>query len=369
MTRSAIAAIALASIAVSGCDDVALDPNPAVPSLDPTEVNFGNVQLGQSIERTVFIQNKGASNLVVESVTRGPRFEQGFDFQFDDQDSVIVPNGQRPITVTFTPTELGPRAGALVIRTNVRDENGDKIVLELPLQAVGVTSSVVVDPSVISFGNVVVDTTKTREVALRNESDTDALVEIREMEGVRLCNDRDAIGEFCLRFPERPIGPDGTFELRSRESTTLEVQFAPTLAGPTQRGAFVLRGCSSEACDVPVRVDGVGVESGFRCNPSALDFGQVNPGSCSTRTVSCENIANELVTVIAWGPADDTSTDYSFEPQRGRRCQRRRQHRRRRDLLSNHLGRGRRGAGDRNEQPVDPLHRGSADGHGGRSRH
>ena len=316
---TAIMAIALGSIAFTACsDDVGFVAENADPRLDPTEVNFGNVQLGQRLERTVFIQNKGVGSLTIESVSRGPRFEEGLDFFYDDSSSVIGPEGQRPITISFEPNELGPRAGSIVVRTDARDEDGEKIVLELPIQAVGVTSAVVVDPSVISFGNVVVDSTKTIEVGLRNDSDVDATVTFlsQEANNVRLCSDRDDPDTFCIQLRDRQIRPDNTFDLRAGESTALEVQFRPVLAGARERGSFVFRGCNNDACDIPVRLDGFGVESGFRCTPSELDFGQVNPGSCSTRTVSCQNIANEQVTVVSWGASDSTSDDYTFEPPR-----------------------------------------------------
>ena len=73
------------------------------------------------------------------------------------------------------------------------------------------------------------------------------------------------------------IGPDGRFSLRAGESTTMEVQFTPVIAGTRERGDFTLRACESSACEVQVRLDGLGVEAGFRCDPASVDFGQVNP--------------------------------------------------------------------------------------------
>ena len=314
---TALMAVAVGSIAFTACsEDLGIGTRNPIPRLDPTEVNFGNVQLGQELERTVFIENAGEGNLIVESVTRGPRFDDGLDFVYEDDGTAILPNGQRPITVRFAPTALGPRQGVLVVRTNATNDEGERVSLELPIEAVGVTTSVIVDPDNIDFGNVVIDTTKTIEVALRNESDVDATVEFRDADDVRLCSDRDDPDAFCVRLQDRQIRPDNTFDLRARESTTLEVQFSPVVAGIPARGKFVFRGCNNDACDIPVIVSGIGVNKGFQCEPEDLNFRQVNPGSCATRTVSCTNIANETVTVISWGGSDDTSPDYTFEAPR-----------------------------------------------------
>ncbi|CAN0566736.1 unnamed protein product, partial [Laminaria digitata] len=235
-------------------------------------------------------------------------------FTYDLNRTSIPPNGVAQLMVNFAPEELGEKTADLIVRstdTNVPDAT-------ITISGTGVTTTLIVDPETLSFGNVVINTTKNLPITLSNNSDVDANIELLEGQNVRRCtsggNDPST---FCILLRDRNIGPDGRFSLRAGESTTLEVQFTPVIAGTRERGNFTLRACDNSACETEVRLDGLGIEQGFRCDPPNLDFAQVNPGSCLSKTVSCENIANEQITVVGWGPSSGagqaTSPDFTFE--------------------------------------------------------
>ncbi|MCA9554139.1 MAG: choice-of-anchor D domain-containing protein [Myxococcales bacterium] len=281
--------------------------------LDPATVTFGNVQVGTEATIVVLVRNTGNATLVVDGVSRGEPFDEAFDFDIDR--TSIPPSGVAQLSVSFAPEQLGMHNAQLVVRS------GDAKVADqtIDITGTGVTTTLVVDPESLSFGNVVINTTKTLPISLSNNSDVDANIELVEGNNLTKCGAAGSDDSaFCVLLRDRNIGPDGRFSLRAGESTTMEVQFSPVIAGTRERGQFTLRACESSACEVQVRLDGVGVEAGFRCDPAFLDFGQVNPGSCLTRSVSCENIANDQITVVGWGPSSGagqaTSPDFSFEP-------------------------------------------------------
>ncbi|MCB9646744.1 MAG: choice-of-anchor D domain-containing protein [Deltaproteobacteria bacterium] len=306
-------AFALAASAAACGDNVEVTQLQAKMELDPATVTFGNVQVGTEATIVVLVRNTGNATLVVDGVSRGEPFDEAFTF--DINRTSIPPSGVAQLSVIFAPEQLGMHNAQLVVRS------GDAKVADqtIDITGTGVTTTLVVDPESLSFGNVVINTTKTLPISLSNNSDVDANIELVEGNNLSKCGAAGSDDSaFCVLLRDRNIGPDGRFSLRAGESTTMEVQFSPVIAGTRERGQFTLRACESSACEVQVRLDGVGVEAGFRCDPASLDFGQVNPGSCLTKSVSCENIANDQITVVGWGPSSGagqaTSPDYTFEP-------------------------------------------------------
>ena len=208
--------------------------------------------------------------------------------------------------MTFAPLELGARGA--VIRVVSSDQGVSPI--EVEIKGTGVTAELTVEPSAVAFGNVVLQTTKIVPVTVTNNSDFEADIELVPGTNTKF-QGRTEAATFTVSPTTKPLSVGGRFKLAPGESTTLNTGFTPTVAGTRERGTFVLKAC--ESCSQEVTLDGIGVESGFRCRPASLDFGAINPGSCATQSVTCENIANESVTVVGWGPGTNTSADFSFE--------------------------------------------------------
>lgn len=306
-----------AGLAGLGCED---DPSVVnvTPKLelDPTSLDFGNVQVGTTVTKTFFIKNTGDGNLTLPAnpLSQQEPSDAAFTFQVEGDRRVIVPNGNLTVSVTFKPDEL--RASTSVLE--VRSSDTGVAPVTITLTGTGVTTTLAVDPEVLTFGNVVINTTKTLIVSLTNNSDVDANVELVTGQNVKLCSSGGVDpSTYCVNLQGTILGPDGRFALRAGQAAQMEVRFTPVIAGTTERGDLSLRACDSSACEREIRVSGVGIEQGFRCDPTSLDFGQVNPGSCLTRTVACENIANETVTVIGTAPANTggnpTSADFQIE--------------------------------------------------------
>ncbi len=109
------------------------------------------------------------------------------------------------------------------------------------------------------FGNVVVEQTATLGFVLGNTGGLDATVTFVDEQNVRLCSDTTNPAVFCVRIIDRTIAPDGSFSLAPGETTEVEAEFTPRIAGTRERGAFALSACRSPACSLPFRFDGLGV--------------------------------------------------------------------------------------------------------------
>ncbi|MEQ9499699.1 MAG: choice-of-anchor D domain-containing protein [Deltaproteobacteria bacterium] len=296
---------------LSGCsDDPTVVFSPPEIELDPSTLDFGPVQVGTRIERKVAIKNVGDSPLTIDSVDRGEPFLDDV-YSYDVSVTAIAPNQSAFVTIVFEPEDEAEYLSQLVIKSDLDDAI-------IQIRGEGVATTLEITPPDLSFGNVVVNTTKSLPITVRNTSMIDVTIGYGGENNVRLCRDAANAGEtFCLSFRDA-LNPDGRFLLPAGAQTVIDVEFTPVIAGTRERGQFVLSGCNSSVCDQEIDLDGLGVESGFRCTPDTLDFGQVNPGSCLTRTVSCENIANEQITIINWATVTNgnmpSSPDFTVEP-------------------------------------------------------
>ncbi|MBI2376918.1 MAG: choice-of-anchor D domain-containing protein [Deltaproteobacteria bacterium] len=307
-------AISLISLGllIAACDDDKVTVFPAKLEVDPTTLDLGGVQLGTEKTGRIRVKNTGEGVLRLKGVVAAGELDPSFTFTLETLE--VPPNSETNLDVTFRPTELGERTGALVVQPN------DPTLTDLPvtIRALGVTAELEVTPSTLSFGNVVVDTSKTLQVTVKNISDVTAFVQLDLNSNVKLCGGSVADSStFCVQ-PPAGAEPDGSFELAPSASVDLDISFRPTIAGFTERGRLRLRGCEQASCEADIRFDGQGIEQGFRCDPPSLAFGQVNPGSCLTKQAVCENIANEQVTIVGWRKADiggtTSSADFTVEP-------------------------------------------------------
>jgi len=308
--------VCAAVVGLSACSDsvtvVQLDPKMEV---EPTTLEFGDIQVGTSSELRAAIRNTGEAVLTLKSVREGVPFDEPFSFAITGADTMtIAPGSVAFVDVTFTPTSLG-EANAIL---HIEPADAELESATITIKGSGVTASLTVDPQLVSFGNVVVQSRKTVAVTVTNGSSIEADVEYIAAQNVKFCGSAVADpSTFCVAPTTIPFSADNRFRLAPGASTTLNVSFTPVIAGTRETGKFILKACAEAACDTEVKLDGVGIESGFRCDPEQLSFGQVNPGSCLTKSVACENIANEQVTIVDWGAsltgAVATSDDYEVE--------------------------------------------------------
>ena len=305
-------ALALGAVlGMTACDDEiqVIDVPPRL-EIDPPLVDFGAVQLDTTQTRTVFLRNNGGTDLTLD-LARGGVFDEAYTFDLDRER--VAPGGLAILTVNFTPTSEGDFPSTLLLESNDPEAQSN----DIELSGAGVTTTLAIDPRNVDFRNVVVGTTRTINVTLTNDSDVDADVEYIAGNNVKNCaagpNDPSV---FCVRFPDSNLDDGNRFPLAPGESVDVEVEFAPTVAGTRSDGTFTLKPCASAACETRVSLTGVGVEAGLRCRPASLDFGQVNPGSSSSLSITCENIANEQVTLISWATTPESSDAFSVEASR-----------------------------------------------------
>jgi len=101
-------------------------------SVDPLAIDFGEVEVEQSEERRITINNRGDADLIVLEVSiTGEYFSTDFEM------AVIEPGESETVTVAFTPEEALEFYGALTIFSNDPDQEE----LTVSLQGIGWSSA------------------------------------------------------------------------------------------------------------------------------------------------------------------------------------------------------------------------------------
>lgn len=312
--RSTIAWIPLTlstvALVLSGCpeDTTPIDTLEPKMAVTPLLVDFGDVALNSEKELRVSISNPG-NGVLTYAIARGEPFDDGFEYEVGSTN--VTPNSAVFLPVRFTPTEIGPKSAIIKVRPSVATI--PEVAVEI--RGRGITTELSVTPANLVFGNVVIQTNKTLPVVVKNTTTIPADVQFSAVSNVKFCGQQGSDpSTFCVAPTTKPLSAEGRFSLQPNEETTFNVTFRPTIAGTRERGSMTFQPCPTCA-QIAVNMDGVGIEQGFRCDPPSLDFGLVNPGSCTTRNVVCTNAANEQVTVVNWGalPGGTTSADFTFE--------------------------------------------------------
>lgn len=222
-------------------------------------LDFGEVSIGQTLERYVTIENRSTT-----SASNGSAYELCPDFEANFATNLLAgTSAQRPIR--FTPTREGTQYCAVPFVCNLPQTSVRSYVI---CRGVGVGGSPTcqVSTSTLDFLQVPVGQTKDLTFQIRNTG-TGTL---SGTAGPSTC------GEFSF------VGPVN-YSLRAGETATITVRYTPTTIGHTTSCPLVPTGAGC----APLTLIGEAVAPSPLCEvtPTTLDFGIVAPGT--TKDLSC----------------------------------------------------------------------------------
>ncbi len=252
-------------------------------SVTPAEIDFGTLVLGQSSERALTVRNTGSAELSVVSVkTNDPAFTVIGETAF-----TLAPGASSKLTIRFLPTAVGQRQVNLIIESN--DTNQPTLSVVLSGRVVGV-SSIVVEPTSIDFGTVLLGQSADEAVTVRNTGSANLVV--------------SKVQSSSLAFV---LVGDSAFDLAPGASKTIAIQFSPTVSGQAQASLTVESNDSSRP-QVTVPLSGVGVTPPeIALQPTQLDFGAVTVGESIELTLTVSNSGGSPLLV-----SDVQSSDPAF---------------------------------------------------------
>ncbi|MEQ9503751.1 MAG: choice-of-anchor D domain-containing protein [Deltaproteobacteria bacterium] len=272
----------LLAAAAVGCTSEGLELDRAF-DFTPSTIDFGEVAVGASADRTVRIISRTDRELTLEVALTDPGFTA-----LAPQVS-LPPGGTASVEVRFGPEDAGSFEGGLAISGGGAAGN---VALAGRTPPPCILDAL--QPRAIDVGATLPSTTREHRIPIDNPSTFPLTIDISAQRNFQPCGGPG--GEtFCYELEPGPeLAPNGSVEL--------VVRVAPVIPGVRERGELRLR--TSETCAADLAFDSVVVSRGIDCSPADVDFDDVQPGDCGTRTVTCENIANVPFSVTRWGLAE-----------------------------------------------------------------
>jgi Zn-dependent metalloprotease len=257
--------------------DVLLSAAVAGPSdirVEPAQVDFGAVLLGQTTQRTLTVSNLGAADLIVSSID----VPDG-SFHLSSDAAFSLPSGaMKTVAISYSPETLGSHQATLTIHSSDPDRPEWSIVLTG--SGVGIPR-IEVAPQVLDFGAVDVGDSASLNLALRNAGT--ANLTITEID--------------C---PTGPFSIAGNlpFELAPGTLRELTVTYAPTEAA-THQGQLTIRSSDQDqpASHVSLRGTSLGVPQ-IIVEPASLDFGTVVLGQSAERALTINNAGTANLVIL-----------------------------------------------------------------------
>lgn len=228
----------LAAFALGGCEcGDGLARLEGALLVEPSALDFGRVSVGTSAERALTLENTGL--VTVELLS----FEVSDPYEVSEGSVLLAPGGAVSRSVRFAPVEVGAREAVL----RIRSDDAEAPAIDVPLTGAGIEASVLVEPAVVDFGEVMrgTDPPPTRTVRVENRGteafDLSALTLFEDAEGVFALHPLDALGRF-----------------EEGETRTFEVTFRPRTRSASE-GAVRLTTTAPDGLAVEVVLQGQGV--------------------------------------------------------------------------------------------------------------
>lgn len=255
-------------------------PTMAQVAFAPASLDFGDVLLGASLERTLTLRNRGDAPLIVSDVTLTPATPRSFALTRPTLPLTLAARAELRVALRYTPRGAGLERGALA-SSFCKDR-----VVEVPLRATGTVvpaATLEVTPRALDFGDVMQGRTRDQSVRLRATGQLPVTVsEIAHTGGT---------AEFTALT-------SAGFTLAPGDSANIRFRYAPTDVG-ADTGDFVIVSNASNVPRATIALRGNGtpiVACVLSATPMLLSF-RAPVGGSTTRDTHLTNIGNGPCTV------------------------------------------------------------------------
>jgi len=240
--------------------------------LNPTNVVFGNLNVGSTAKQTVQLSNTGNTSFTVTQVAGAGA---GVSVSGLAVPATIAPSQSVPLTVTFAPTTGGAVAGSIT----VTNDGGVNVVGAVT--GAGVQAGLSATPTSVSFGSVVTGSTNSQTIQLKNTGTASLSVSQVAATG----------SGFSVSGASVPL------TLAPGQTSTFNVQYAPTTAGAVNGSVSVVSNAPNSPAAVSLSGTGVAATRTLSVSPGNLSFGSVNDGSTASQGFTVTNTGNSNVSI------------------------------------------------------------------------
>jgi hypothetical protein len=247
---------------------------------NPSNLDFGSVQIGSSQTRSLTLTNSGNSRLIITQATPSV---SGFTIS-----GLVYPvtlSAGRSIngTVAFTPQSVGTSNGSVLFVFHDRRDAGGTFTMTLPTSGSGFSSGPLTStPTSLSFGNVATGSNASLTETLTNSGGTSVAVSALAASG-------SGFAASGLTLPAT---------LTAGQSVSFSVMFSPTSTGSATGSLAITSNATNSALYVPL--SGTGLTPGqLTAAAASLSFGSVATGSNTSLTETLTNSGGTSVAISA----------------------------------------------------------------------
>jgi hypothetical protein len=240
--------------------------------LTPSTVSFGNLNVGSTAKQTVQLSNTGNSSVTVSQVAASGA---GVSVSGPAVPTTIAPSQSVPVTVTFAPTASGAVAGGLTVT------NSEGVNAVAAVTGTGVQAGLSATPTSASFGSVVTGSTNSQTIQLKNTGTASLTVSQVAATG----------SGFSVSGASVPLA------LAPGQSSTFNVQYAPTVAGAVNGSISIVSTAPNSPATVSLSGTGVAATRTLSVSPGSLSFGSVTNGSTAAQSFAVTNTGNSGVSI------------------------------------------------------------------------
>jgi hypothetical protein len=286
----ALLGVVSASLALSGCGGfVGAAGNAAGAGLLialPDTVDFGTVPVGQKATSSVTLINKSSSPIEISQVTLTG---QGFSVSSQNNlPATLAAGSTMKVAVEFNPVASGDAQGQVSVTSSISATAAVKVGLKGKGTTTG-TTTLSINPTSLSFGNVLLNTPSTQAITLTSTGTSAVTVSAATISGTG----------FTMSGVTFPV------KINAGQSATLNVQFDPTVTG-SATGQLTITSNSSTNGTAVVSLSGTGTTSStstgtptLSINPTNVSFGNVLLNTPSTQAITLTSTGTSAVTVSA----------------------------------------------------------------------
>jgi len=223
---------------------------------NPTNLGFGNVQIGKSKTLTETLTNTGGSSLTISAASISGT---GFSMSGLSLPLTLTAGQSTTFSAQFAPSVSGAASGSVSITSNGANPN-----LSIPLSGTGVTpGTLTANPTSLAFGNVPVGNSSNLSETLTNTGGSTVTISQANVSGAG----------FSISGLSLPA------TLTPTQSVTFTATFAPTAPGSANGTLAIVSDGSNSPLNIPL--SGTGLQGQLSVSPATLNFGDVAVGSSS----------------------------------------------------------------------------------------
>jgi hypothetical protein len=280
----------------TGTSSISITGNGCQPTISatPSPIDFGTVNIGDSVTRTVTVTNSGCQIPgQAFNFTAALGLTSGSGFAITGVQGNVV-------TLVFAPgiaTVTGQQTGTLIITSN--GASNSPVSIPLTGNAVNPPQAVLrLQPNNINFGDVPVNTTATQSVIISNAGNAPLVISTPVIQA-------GANQGYAVTVPPRlTLGPN--------EQTTFQVSFTPNAPGAANGVVLI-------ASNVPaqnVTLLGNGVAPSASLVTTSVDFGLVPTGQpAPARTVTISNTGTAPLNINSMSISGGAANGFSLGTQ------------------------------------------------------